>query len=240
MNIVKKIIRQATGYWVHKLKTLPIGTDLFYDITQRLQYGNLHTVFDIGANEGQTVKWIKHHQPLAHIYSFEPVADTFEKLKQQVSNYRHCRVEQLAMGEAPGEKKIKLFSDYSVLNSLNEKAMNNDADAKEEIIVINTLDNYCQKNKINKIDLLKIDTEGYELNVLQGAEQMLAQKHISFIYCEVGFNTTNGRNTGFETLCNFLEKRDYFFYALYQIDSHDWKAGNHLANALFIQKDVFP
>lgn len=240
MNIVKKIIRQTTGYWVHKLKTLPIGTDLFYDITQRLQYGNLHTVFDIGANEGQTVKWIKHHQPHAHIFSFEPVAGTFEKLKHQVSGYPDCRLEQMALGETRGEKKIKLFSDYSVLNSLNENAMNHDADAIEEKIVIDTLDNYCKGNNISKIDLLKVDTEGYELNVLQGAEQMLAQKRISFVYCEVGFNASNKRNTCFEALSHFLEKRDYFFYALYQIDSHDWKAGNHLANALFIQKEVFP
>lgn len=240
MNIIKKIIQQTTGYWVHKLKTLPIGADLFYDITQRLNYGNLQTVFDVGANEGQTVKWIKHHQPNAHIFSFEPVSTTFEKLKQQVGKYQDCRWEKLALGEAKGEKKIKLFSDYSVLNSLNENAMNHDADAREEIIIIDTLDNYCKNKNINKIDLLKIDTEGYELNVLQGAEQMLVEKRISFIYCEVGFNTSNKRNSFFETIRSYLEERDYFFYSLYQIDGHGWQNCNNFANALFINKTIYP
>lgn len=239
MNKLKKIIAQLTGYWIHKLNTLPIGADLFFDITQRLKYGNLHTVFDVGANEGQTVYWIKHHQPDAHIYSFEPVASTFQKLKKGVSSYPNCTVEHLALGGAEEQKTIKLFSDFSVLNSLNENAMNNAEDAIEEKISITTLDNYCISKNIQKIDLLKIDTEGYELNVLMGAQKYLTEKRISFVYCEVGFNESNKRNTYFQSLCSFLEERGYYFYALYQIDSHGWKEGNHFANALFIQKAIY-
>lgn len=239
MNALKQIIKASTGYWIHKLKTLPIGTDLFYDITERLQYGRLKTVFDVGANEGQTIKWIRHYQPASKIFSFEPVSSTFDILKKNVKGYGDCVIENFAFGEVKGQKTIKLFEDYSVLNSLKDGAMNHNPGCKEELITIETLDIYCRENNIHHIDLLKIDTEGYELNVLQGGENLLTEKRISFIYCEVGFNQTNQRNTYFENVTTFLAKRDYFFYALYQIDSHDWKNGNHLANALYIQKSVF-
>lgn len=237
MNRLKQIFTAATGYWIHKRGTLPIGADLFYDITQRLQYGNLDIVFDVGANEGQTLKWIKHQQPKARIYSFEPVMSTFNKLKTNANVFSNCVVENIALGEADGEKKIRLFSDYSVLNSLKDELMSRDG--TEEVIHIETLDGYCTKHQIEQISLLKIDTEGYELNVLEGAEKMLAEKQIHFIYCEVGFNKINIRNTAFDKLTGYLEEKGYFFYSLYQVDSHDWKNGNHLANALYIEKSIF-
>ena len=240
MNILKQIVKATTGYWIHKIETLPIGADLFYDITQRLGYGNLKTVFDVGANEGQTVKWIKHHQPSAKIYSFEPVQSTYNRLQKNISQFSNCIAEHFAFGEKAGEQKIRLFSDLSVLNSLKADAMNKTENAKEELIKIETLDEYCKRKLINKIDFLKIDTEGYEMNVLLGAEQMITDKKISFIYCEVGFNETNKRNTSFENLTSYLASKGYYFYALYQLDAHDWKAGNHLGNALYIQKFVYP
>jgi FkbM family methyltransferase len=240
MNTVKHIFSKVTGYWIHKLNTLPIGTDLFYDITQRLGYSNVNIVFDVGANEGQTVRWIKHHLPYSVIYVFEPVCSTYNKLKIAIAHFTKIHVENLALGDLSGTKIIKLFTDYSVLNSLTEHAMNHEVNATEELIKIDTLDNYCHLKNIEKIDLLKIDTEGYEINVLKGANKLLDEKRISFIYCEVGFNESNQRNTSFALLTSFLEAKGYFFYAMYQIDSHGWKNGNHLANALFIQKDIFP
>lgn len=161
-------------------------------------------------------------------------------MRKQSAGYSDCFIENLAFGEVKGEKIIRLFDEYSVLNSLKDEAMNHNILCRKELIHIETLDNYCNQKDTKQIDFLKIDTEGYELNVLQGAENLLAEKKISFIYCEVGFNETNQRNTNLEKVTNYLAKRDYFFYALYQIDSHDWKSGNHLANALYIQKAVYP
>jgi hypothetical protein len=117
--------------------------------------------------------------------------------------------------------------------------MNNAANAREETIRIDTLDQYCSKHNIKKIDLLKIDTEGFEINVLKGAEEMLQGGHISFVYCETGFQQSNQRNTYFPTLTEYLAQRNYFFFGLYQMDYHDWKRGNGLGNALFIHKTVF-
>ena len=49
---------------------------------------------------------------------------------------------------------------------------------------VDTIDDFCSANRIPKIDILKIDTEGFDLNVLKGAKQMLSRGQIAFIYTE--------------------------------------------------------
>jgi len=238
MNL-KHIIQSITGYWLHKQSTLPIGIDFFYDIIKRLKYGKLSIVFDVGANEGQTVKWIRHYQAEAKIYSFEPVLSSFRKLQENTKGQKDIIVENLALGDQAGQKIIRLFDDYSVLNSLRDDLMNNKINAREETISIETIDAYCEKNTISQIDLLKIDTEGFEMNVLKGAQKMLDSGSISLIYAEVGFQQLNTRNTYFADIAEFLSDKDYYFYGLYQLSDHDWIKGNYFGNALFIKKDLF-
>lgn len=237
---LKKIFTGVTGYWIHHLKTLPIGVDLFHDIHIRLKNGLLKVVFDVGANEGQTLKWVKHYQPQAYVISFEPVLKTYERLKKNALPYTNYLTENIALGEVAGKIEITLFDDLSVLNSLKPDLMNHDPKAQKEIIEVKRMDEYCVQHNISQIDLLKIDTEGFELDVLKGAGNMLNDGRIKFIYCEVGFQQINSRNTPFQQIVAFLEEKQYYFYALYQIDSHDWKNGNHLGNALFVHKNSFP
>lgn len=240
MNIIKKLINQTTGYWIHKLRNLPVGADLFIDIQRRVNYPSLNVLFDVGANVGQTRRYFRYHLPDATIYSFEPVQDTYQQLKANSANDDNCVLENIALGDVAGEKRIRLFdSNMTVLNSLRDDVMNNAADAREETIRISTLDHYCSKQQIKKIDLLKIDTEGFEINVLKGAEQMLQSGNISFVYCETGFQKGNQRNTYFPELTEFLAAYGYYFFALYKMDYHDWKNGNGLGNALYIHKTVF-
>ncbi|MEQ1798595.1 MAG: FkbM family methyltransferase [Lacibacter sp.] len=240
MNSIKKIINKTTGYWLHKLSNLPVGADLFVDIHQKIKYPSVNVLFDVGANVGQTRNWFRFHVPAAKIYSFEPVKATFTQLQTSAAADANCVLENFALGDEAGEKTIRLFDgDMTVLNSLRDDVMNNAANAREETIRIDTLDHYCSVHGIKKIDLLKIDTEGFEINVLKGAQQMMQQGNISFIYCETGFQQSNQRNTYFPVLTEFLAAQDYYFFGLYQVDYHDWKRGNGLGNALYIHKAVF-
>jgi FkbM family methyltransferase len=236
MHLLKKILSATTGYWIHKISTLPIGADLHVDIRKRLKYGPLHTVFDVGANIGQTWEWFRSIEPGAKIYCFEPVSETFEELRKKTLKDKNCMLENIAFGNDPGEKTIRIFSDNSALNSLKEDVMNTDSNASEEIIKVDTLDNYCLNHNIDKIDLLKIDTEGYELNVLDGATKMLSSANISLIFCEIGFLRANNRNTYFADLTEWLAMRDYHFFGLYQLVSNGWKI--EFGNALFAHKSI--
>jgi len=241
MNYLKYLFTQATGYWLHKQKNLPVGADLFVDITQKIKYPSLSVIFDVGANTGQTRKWLRFHQPESLIYCFEPVSIAFQKLSESVRADTKAHVFHTAFGNEKGVKKIRLFDgDLNVLNSLNPEAMNTDRNAKEEEIHINTIDDFCHSNQISRIDLLKIDTEGFELEVLKGADAMLGKNAVSFIFCETGFQKQNKRNTYFPQLTEYLAPKGYYFFGLYQMDYHDWKRGNNLGNALFVHSSVFP
>jgi FkbM family methyltransferase len=237
---ITNFIKTTTGYWIHKLQTLPIGVDLFYDIQIRLKYGPLEIVFDVGANEGQTLKWIKHNKSESTVISFEPIKSTFDQLKENSLGYNNSLVENIAFGEEPEKIEVKLFRDLSVLNSLKPELMNHEPGALTEEINVVRIDAFCKQHTIDQIDLLKIDTEWYTLNILKGAGTLVDEGEIRFIYCEVGFQKTNKRNTNLEEMIAFLESKQYYFYALYQLGAHDWKSGNHLGNALFVHKSKFP
>lgn len=239
MHILKKIFTATTGYWIHKLSNLPIGADLYLDIHNRIKYGSLTTVFDVGANNGQTWEWVRYNERESKIHCFEPVKATFDSLKTKVKNDKNCIVENMAFGNAPGVKEVRLFeSNLSALNSLKDDLMNGDLNAAVETIQIDTIENYCLRKNISHIDLLKIDTKGYELDVLEGALELLDAGCVSFIYCEVGFLKKNVRNTNFSDVAEWLAQRSYFFYGLYQLVNNNWKEGDHFGNALFVYKNL--
>jgi FkbM family methyltransferase len=241
VNTIKHILTGLTGYWFHKKSHLPVGADLFVDLQDKIRYPSLNLLFDVGANTGQTRDWFRFYLPKATIYCFEPVRSTFEQLKANADGDPLCMPVNEALGDEAGTKTIRLFEgDMTVLNSLRDDVMNHVAGAREETITVNTLDAFCKAQHIDKIDLLKIDTEGYEINVLKGASEMLQSGRISFVYCETGFQKANPRNTYLADLTEYLAIRDYYFFGLYQIDHHDWKRGNGLGNSLFVHRSVFP
>ena len=117
--------------------------------------------------------------------------------------------------------------------------MSHDQDSVEEKVNVLRMDDYCSEKKIQHIDFLKIDTEGFEINVLKGASEMLTQAKIAFILCEVGFLRGNVRNTYFADICEYLSAYGYYFQGLYQVSGHSWDPQNIFGNALFVHKKHF-
>lgn len=237
MNALKKIVSSATGFWLHKISSLPIGADLQVDIHRRMGAASFTTIFDVGANIGQSSQWFRSIEPRATIYCFEPVASTFALLRKATEKDNNIIIEHMAFGAAAGTKTIRLFDQFPVLNSLKDDLMNDNENAREEIISVETIDRYCLQKNIGRIDLLKIDTEGYELPVLEGSNQMLQEGRISFIYCEVGFSRRNTRNTYLPELGEWLEIKGFHFFGLYQVASNG--GVDRFGNALFVHDSVY-
>jgi len=134
-----------------------------------------HMVFDIGAHLGlMSVISSQLSGPEGKVYAFEPSPSTFDLLKKVLalnSGYSPVVPEQMAISNTIGNIRFYLSSDLgSNSNSLVEKHPLNRSAVE---IKCTTLDAYAEKNHLTAIALIKIDAEGSELQVLQGAEKVL-------------------------------------------------------------------
>lgn len=236
MNTIKKLFIKVTSYHIHRLKHLPVGTDIFHDLNR--VFKKAETIFDVGANVGQTALSFSSRLNDSKIFSFEPVSMTFEKLNKNTHALNNVKCFNIALGSNNEEISIKIHNDSkSVLNSLKNEAMN--IDGKLEKIKVVTGDTFCKEKNIESIDLLKIDTEGYELEVLNGFKKMIEDGKIKAIYCEVGFSNQNKRNTNFGQLLEFADNNNFVFFGLYDVvNRHKIGRCENYANALFVNVDV--
>lgn len=146
-------------------------------------------IFDVGAHVGDWTRLVLNHNPKAEIHCFEPSAFTFKKLSSQNFPSRVI-CNSFGLSSHIGEAKLQVFVEGDGMNSLYRREGLQDrgisVQEKQETISLQTLDEYCQKKKIQSIDFLKIDVEGHELKVLRGSEKMLREKRIGIIQFEYG------------------------------------------------------
>lgn len=232
----RKAIIKLSGYWIYKHKNLPVGCSLSTDLRLKLKIP-ISTIFDVGANIGQSTKHFINDYNKATIYAFEPFLAAYNELE---SGYSSTRVKcfKIALGNTIGHQEVVPFTgDLSVLNSLSEFATNTSGGEAEKI-EITTGDHFVQEHAIPQIDLLKIDTEGYEIEVLKGFKNFIDQGKIKAILCEVGFSRANQRNTHISDLMNYMELLDYHLYGMYDTENQQIKDAHNFGNLLFIHHSI--
>jgi len=150
-------------------------------------------VFDVGANVGDYSLLVTRQLPNASVYAFEPSRKTFEKLTEAVSG--STAIEPINIGFSDSRRMIELFSyaiegnEASLLSSIDCRLPTQVVDVNicaSEQIEVRTIDDFCEDEKIQRIDFLKMDVEGHELSVLRGAKNMLDAGAISLIQFEFG------------------------------------------------------
>lgn len=185
-------------------------------------------IFDVGANVGKYSILIRKFSQSVRIYAFEPHPKTFQKLKNNAGLY-NFNAYDFGLGEEEGVLKFydyaesKETSHATFLKDVIEKIHKN-ASVEMRVRMVR-LDNFVTENKIDKIDLLKIDTEGNDLMVIKGAEKFIKDKKIDIIQFEFGDMNVIARvffKDFFDTL------PDYNFYrllpdALISIEEYDPK-----------------
>lgn len=152
----------------------------------------LTTVFDVGGHKGEYAQMIREVYPDARICSFEPHPITFKTLEQMAHTYQfHCY--NFGLGDT--ERNLELFDyaqqDGSPFASIHRAALENEPELSinRYSIQIKTLDGFVSENRIDSIDLLKIDTEGNEYAVLVGGKKTFNDEKIKIIQFE--FNEMN-------------------------------------------------
>jgi hypothetical protein len=102
----------------------------------------------------------------------------------------------------------------SLQNSLRNELSNSSSSAGE-LVTITTLGSFCAEQNISHIDFLKTDTEGFDLEVLKGAEAMLRSHRIQFILSEATLRPDDSYHTSFFRVTEYLSRFGYYFVDLY-------------------------
>lgn len=231
---IKKWIVSKSGEWFYSSKKLPIGTHLGLFFKHRVDI-DMNVVFDIGANQGQFSKYIQVYLPYSKFFCFEPFPQTFLELKKNLEDSRFTHF-QLAFGDFQESLSVLQNNpDSSDTNSLIHR--NNRSRNKDEVnIEVITLDHFLEENQIEAIDLLKIDTEGYDLKVLKGAKESLKAGRIKLVYVECGLDPSNDYHVFFPEILSFLNNLNYVFLGLFQTDIRKIDRKIHFSNALFVHE----
>lgn len=173
---------------------------------------NKGVIFDVGANVGNYSKNLRISNPRVKIYSFEPHPITFERLRENTKAL-NINIFNMALGAEEGILKLYDYADNdgSSHASLYREVIETIHHAKAVVHEVNviTLEAFANENNINRVNLLKIDTEGHELEVLKGFEKFIRDDKVDLIHFE--FNEMNvASRVFFKDFWDFLPNYDFY------------------------------
>jgi FkbM family methyltransferase len=188
-----------------------------------IQKFSIDCVVDVGANVGQFGAKVREIGYSGPIHSFEPVSSAFAELKGLQNGDRSWHVYKLAIGDKPGVAQINvseatIFSSFLGLSQFAKSKWESSRVQKTEDVQVQTLDGMRELDSARSI-LLKSDTQGFDLHVINGAKDMLAR--VSLIYMEVSFRSVYEGSPGFEETLNFLGNLGYYPSAMYPVTRGD-------------------
>ena len=162
----------------------------------------IKTIFDVGAHKGEFLKLIKKIENFEKIYSFEPQKKIYQNLNLlSVENKIFCF--NLALGNNTEIRNLKINIKSFIVGGSTKSSF-----IHEEKVNVIKLDDFCNDHKIPNIDLLKIDTEGHEKEVLEGALNLIKEKKIKYILLEFHLSKMY-KNYSIKDLENFLDNSNF-------------------------------
>ncbi|MFC1813990.1 FkbM family methyltransferase [Thermodesulfobacteriota bacterium] len=171
-------------------------------------------VFDIGANIGSMTLKFSQMTPHGRVYAFEPTDYAFNKLLRNISmnpelSKRIIPVQSFVRDRSEPDHQIEAYASWKVNGKSSDThplhgGTIQTADAVSGI----TLDDFCEKEDIQRVDLIKIDTDGHELRVLRGARKTV-EKFFPYIIFEVGLYVMEEQGIVFKKYFDYFSSLDY-------------------------------
>ena len=246
-NLIKKIIRDPIikffrlfGYIILKKRHKDYA---FNTVLTELISDNHPLIFDIGAEDGDSCERYSSILKNPIIHAFEPRPDQFEIMKSKFNDNKNVYLNNVAVGsktEIKISNQIKGGGRSSFLTSTVD-----DLSKQEQIDVqVETVDAYVKKNNIKKINLLKIDVQGFEDEVLKGAQETLKLNKIDIIETELILGNMYEKTLSFNEIENLIYPYGYKFFALTctNIETYSlnlWKLPELQFDVIYTSNDIY-
>ncbi len=228
MYKIKKIISKLLrffGYEIQRHSSTSFSVkEPFYHFRNLLD-NSPPVVFDVGAFIGDTIEQFKSSFPDSDIHAFEPFDESFIVLKNRFQKTDKIFLNNIAIGDQSLAKTNMYITQNKGSSSLlkptkdaNEFWEGNPLSTQKEVKVGTiTIDDYCQKQNIKSIDILKIDVQGSEINVLQGAEQMLKERRVKLIFTEISIAPNYKGQSEIDEVIKLLRKNEYKIFNFFKM-----------------------
>lgn len=227
-----------------RLKRLSPSSSEDYRTVKILSTFDFNKVLDVGANTGQFAESLIDFGFKGEIVSFEPTTVPFNKLSKRASKYKNWKLaEKCAIGDIDGSIDINISKNsiFSSIKKISKAYSSYNLDSSiidREKVLIYKLDSLQDKyyNKDESI-FLKIDTQGYEKEVLKGATELLKfvkgikiEIPLQPIYDDVSWNAME--------IFNFFEERGFACISLNEVAVNNETGIVHEIDGIFIKKEL--
>lgn len=172
-------------------------------------------LFDVGANIGEYSGYALKACPTSIVYSFEPVPNTFRQLQRNLNSYKNVHVFCTGLSDYKGSSIFYYVRKDSGCSGLFERNLPLTPTYKPKPIIVSvtTLDDFCSAHAISSINFLKIDTEGAEHAILNGAQGLLKNHSIRALQFEYG-GTYIDAHTSLQSVLKLLSNNNYVLFKI--------------------------
>lgn len=230
-NLVFHRLLRSVGLRLMRASNCPRGTEskLYSDVrTHFRKTGQPLVVLDIGANQGDFSSAILEALPESSIHAYEPSPQVFAVLQRRHEGNDRVICHRKAVGARTGSLPFELRPDDDKLGRLVSAASDHTVDVE-----VTTVDQIRTEENIEMIGLLKTDTEGHEMQVLEGALSSFQKQRILAVMVEVTLGPQTERHVALDKAACLLQSHGFRLHGVYDLgyDRHSGKL--RFCNALF-------
>lgn len=171
---------------------------------------DMNICVDIGANLGFVSALLS--KKCKSVISFEPEPKNAARIKDliELNQIKNIEIIQKAVADKPG--KLKFYTSTAHAHHSLGLAHESQSDTKFIEVDVTTLDEFCKERRIDEIDCLKVDVEGFEYEVFQGAEELLRNKKIKNIIFEISHKVMTNLKKDSKEIFMLLKDHGFVIY----------------------------
>ncbi len=252
--MIKKLLKRTINKLGFDLKRYNSKyKQLNFDDLLKDKISNNPIILDVGGNKGQSIeKYLKiFDKPIIH--SFEPIKTEFDYMYSKFKNNKNIFLNNFALGDKIEEKefnvtaktgnssfnKINLGTEWLKKKSEQYNTTERDYVTSIQKVNIIKLDDYCKDKNINVIDLVKIDTQGYEDKVLEGSLISIKQNKIKAIVTEIMFDNVYDKYFSFSDLEKYIIPYNFRMVGIQLGNNNLFSSLNFSADVYYFIKNFY-